>query len=98
MHRNKNGCLIVIGNYESGRRYSIFGRFPTHNGIITKITEEVIQAEDEYKIILTVTDINGRSLIPPKKTAENKQINRFETNLAQNNLLAAKLIHADDSQ
>lgn len=83
MHRNKNGCLIVIGNYESGRRYSIFGRFPTHNGIITKITEEVIQAEDEYKIILTVTDINGRSLIPPKKTAENKQINRFETNLLE---------------
>lgn len=83
MTKGKNSCLISIGSQNSGRRYSIFGKLPTHNGIITRVTDEILQADNDFKVILTVTDINGKSLISPRVSPENQRIMRFETNLLE---------------
>ena len=83
MIKGKNSFLISIGGQNSGRRYSIFGKLPTHNGIITRVTDEILQADNDFKVILTVTDINGKSLISPRVSPENQRIMRFETNLME---------------
>jgi hypothetical protein len=81
----RNACLILVGKNGSGKRYSLFGRFPTDNGIVPRITEELLQEDTEkaFKLLFSATDALGQSLISPKKTSDEQLLLRFESNLLE---------------
>ncbi|OMJ74627.1 hypothetical protein SteCoe_26408 [Stentor coeruleus] len=81
----KNACIIIIGSPNSGKRYSVFGKFPAENGIITRVTEELLQHDinNHYKLFFAVSDINGAPLIFPKKQSNTQVQLRFESNLLE---------------
>ena len=71
----KSSCIVLIGNSHSGRRYSLFGKHPSHNGILTRIIEEVLQidTENEFRLYFSKNKINN-SVASANKDLEKSRI------------------------
>lgn len=77
----KNSCIVVAGEKNSGRKYSIFGKALTQNGIISKIAEEVLQVtmENTYELYFAECDIKETSA----SGRNTRSRVRFESNLSE---------------